>query len=152
VKLLFSAGMVLAFVCCPMLTRLLVGLVDESALSVKIKSRECDKLIEGVENGNLALLHLQIRVTCTLSLGTDQPSTSINLTSTCMHHSRRTYIPSIPVPRCVSQKALLVSSSLSIQPVNLSWPPYDHLHLSLRFLPNSHGWTTDHLGESSTQP
>src|ERR1700676_4051385 len=59
-----------------------------------------------------------------------RPSTSINLTSTCMHHSRRAYIPFIPVPRCTSQNFLLVFSSLSIQPVDLSWLPYDLLHLT----------------------
>src|ERR1700685_1319 len=50
---------------------------------------------------------------------------SINLTSTCMHPSRRTYIPCVPATRCTSQNVFLVSFSLSTQLADLSWPPYD---------------------------
>src|ERR1700692_2407100 len=58
----------------------------------------------------------------------------INLTSTRMHHSLQGgRIPSIPVPRCTSQNVSPVFSSLSIQPVDLSWPSYDLLHLTHLF-------------------
>jgi hypothetical protein len=68
------------------------------------------------------------QITGIFSRGTDQPSTSVNLTSTCMHPSRRTYIPCVPATRCTSQNVVLVSSSLSTQPADLSWPLCDLFH------------------------